>query len=405
MVRSGRIHRLVQEAGAFGTRTGPVTLDWETIVRRQHAIVRELQPPAAAFEKSGVKVYLGEARFADAHTVQADGQRVHGDKIVIAAGSEPVVPPVPGRELAISSDDVLFLSRFPESLVLVGGGVIGLEMAGAFSDLGARVTVIVRDTEILPTLDQDVSTYIRKILEARGVTFHLGAALERLSGERGAVTAHVRKDGASLAVTASQVCLAVGRRYNPRRAGTDAIGLATGRLGLKVDAHLRTSLPHIYAAGDAAGNQQLTPTAAYEGKIAALNALRGDVQTVDYTVVPQTVFTTPEVARVGLTHAEALRRGVACHVARHDTTGASNGRATGEAGGYLKLVFDGATEKVLGVQMVSWAAAELIQLAALAIRTGADAGLLSSQLSIHPSHGERLIKVFGHDHHEVCEPE
>ncbi len=405
MVRSGRIHRLVKEAAAFGTRTGPVTLDWDTVVRRQHAIVRELQPPAAAFEKSGAKVYLGEARFVDAHMVQADGQRVHGDKIVIAAGSEPVVPPVPGRELAIISDDVLFLPRFPESLVLVGGGVIGLEMAGAFSDLGSRVTVIVRETEILPALDGDVSAYIRKILEGRGVSFHLGATLERLSGERGAVTAHVRKDGAPLTVTAQQVCLAVGRRYNPRRAGTDAIGLETGRLGLQVDAHLRTSLPHVYAAGDAAGNQQLTPTAAYEGKLAALNALRGDVQTVDYAVVPQTIFTTPEVARVGLTHAEALRRGVKCHVASHDLAGASNGRATGEDGGFLKLVFDGATEKVLGVQMVSWAAAELIQLAALAIRTGADAQLLSSQLSIHPSHGERLIKIFGHDAHEVCEPE
>ena len=229
------------------------------------------------------------------------------------------------------------------------------------------------------------------------------------------------------------------RRYDPARAGTDALGLARGRLGLQVDAHLKTSLPHIYAAGDAAGNQQLTPTAAYEGRVAALNALQGDVQTVDYTVVPQAVFTTPEVARVGLTHAEALARGVRCHVARHDLRGASNGRATGEDAGYLKLVFDGASERVLGVQMVSYAAAELIQLAALAMdlteRLGVDhrlgrepgedlqhplvviaelvhaglghdddAHLLSSQLSIHPSHGERLIKIFGHDHHEVCEP-
>ena len=121
--------------------------------------------------------------------------------------------------------------------------------------------------------------------------------------------------------------------------------------------------------------------------------------------MPQTIFTTPEVARVGITHREALRRGLPCHEARHDLTGASNGRATGEDGGYLKLVFDGATEKVLGVQMVSYAAAELIQLAALAIRTGADAHLLSGQLSVHPSHGERLLKIFGHDHHEVCEPE
>ncbi|OGL14922.1 MAG: hypothetical protein A3F92_11935 [Candidatus Rokubacteria bacterium RIFCSPLOWO2_12_FULL_71_22] len=404
MVRSGRIHRLVRNAGVFGTRTGEVTLDWDAVVRRQHEIVRELQPAPGAFERKGARVYLADARFVDAHSVQADDARVRADRIVIAAGSEPVVPPLPGRELAITSDQILFLERFPEHLILVGAGVISLEMASAFADLGARVTVLGREPEILPALDHDVAAYVRALLEARGVTFRLGARVERLSGAAGRVTAHFVTEAGPAAVTAAQVCLAVGRRYNPRRAGTDALGLELGRLGLKVDAHLRTSRPHIYAAGDAAGNQQLTPTAAYEGKVAARNALQGDVETVDYSVVPQTIFTTPEVARVGLTHADALDRGVTCHVARHDMKGTSNGRATGEDAGYLKLVFDGTTEKVLGVQMVSYAAAELIQLAALALRTGADAHLLSSQLSIHPSHGERLIKIFGHDHHEVCEP-
>lgn len=240
-------------------------------------------------------------------------------------------------------------------------------------------------------------------MEAEAVAW-LASIVERLSGRPGAVTVHLTKQGTPLAIEAAQVCLAVGRRFNPRRLGADGLGLKVGRLGLEVTPHLRTSIPNIYAAGDAAGNQQLTPVAAYEGKLAARNALQGDVEAVDYSVVPQTIFTTPEVGRVGLTHREALRRGVGCHVASHDMRGASNGRATGEDAGYLKLVFDGATERLLGVQMVSFAAAELIQLAALAIRTRADAQLLSSQLSIHPSHGERLIKIFGHDHHEVCEP-
>jgi pyruvate/2-oxoglutarate dehydrogenase complex dihydrolipoamide dehydrogenase (E3) component len=405
LVRSARVHQLVRHAGSFGTKTGEATLDWDAVVRRQHEIVRELQPPPAAFERSGARIYLADARFVDAHTVQANGTSVWGEKIVIAAGSEPVVPAVAGRDLAITSDEILFLPTFPQSLVLVGAGVIGLEMASAFADLGARVTVIARDPEILPAFDRDVAAYIRTILEGRGVTFHLGASLERLSGTTGAVTAHVKHDGRDFAVTAAQVCLAVGRRYNPKRLGTDALGLVMGRLGLRVSEHLRTSLPHIYAAGDAAGNLQLTPTAAYEGRLAALNALKGNVAPVDYGVVPQTIFTTPEVGRAGLTHAEALARGVKCHVATHDMRGASNGRATGEDAGYLKVVFAGPAEKVLGVQIISYAAAELIQLAALAIRTGADAQLLSSQLSIHPSHGERLIKVLGHEHHEICEPE
>lgn len=405
MVRSGRIHQLAKGAAAFGTRTGEVTLDWEAVVRRQHEIVRALQPSPDAFEKSGTKVHLAEARFLDPHTIQADGARIRGSRFVVAAGSEPIIPLVPGRDLAITSDQILFLPRFPARLTLIGAGVIGLEMAGAFADLGAQVTVVGREAEILPILDPDVSAYVRGLLESKGVTFHLRSRLEGLSGTPGAIAVHVTKDGAPVTFDATQVCIAVGRRFNPRRVGADALGLALGRLGLEVTPHLRTSIPHIYAAGDAAGNHQLTPTAAYEGKLAARNALQGDVETTDYSVVPQTIFTTPEVARVGLTHGEARRRGVECHVATHDMRGASNGRATGEDAGFLKLVFDGATEKVLGVQMVSYAAAELIQLAALAIRTGADAHLLSSQLSIHPSHGERLLKIFGHDHHEVCEPE
>jgi len=404
LVRSGRIHQLVKGAGVFGTRTGEVTLDWDAVVSRQHEVVRALQPHPDAFERLGAKVHLAEAQFVDPHTLQVNGSRVQGDKIVIAAGSEPVTPPIPGRELTITSDQILFLPRFPESLTLIGAGVIGLEMAGAFADLGSRVTVVGKDAEILPTLDADVAAYIRKILEAKGVTFHLGSTVERFSGRPGAVTTHLRTEGTSVLIQSTQVCLAVGRRFNPRRLGADRLGLELGGLGLKVTPYLRSSIPHIYAAGDAAGNQQLTPTAAYEGKLAALNALRGDVQTADYSAVPQTIFTTPEVGRVGLTHAEALRRGLGCHVVTHDMRGSSNGRATGEDAGYLKLVFDRSTEKVLGVQMVSYAAAELIQLATLAIRAGADAQLLSSQLSIHPSHGERLLKIFGHDYHEVCQP-
>jgi len=223
------------------------------------------------------------------------------------------------------------------------------------------------------------------------------------AGERGKVRTRFTKGGPEREVRSEQSCLAIGRRWEPRTLGAETLGFETARLGLKVTPHLRTSLPHVYAAGDAAGNMQLTPVAAYEGRIAARNALEGDRLVADHSVVPQTIFTTPEVARVGLTHQEARARGVNCHVSTHDMRGASNGRATGEDDGYLKLVFEGGSERVLGVQMVSYAAAELIQLAALAIRCGATADLLATQLSIHPSHAERFIKFAAHDYHEVCE--
>jgi dihydrolipoyl dehydrogenase len=403
LVRSGRIHRLAKDAARFGTTAGPIALDWPGVIRRQHDIVKELQPQPASLARVGAEIILGEARFADPHTLTVNGSMLRADRIVIAAGSTPVVPALPGIEAAITSDEILFLPVFPRRLVILGAGVIGLEMAGAFSDFGAEVVVVGQEREILAAFDADVAGYLRKILESRGVTFHLGATLTSLSGRRGDVTACFTKDGEPHAVTADQVCVAIGRRWRPETLGAEGMGLRTGRLGLEVTPHLRTSVAHIYAAGDAAGNAQLTPVAAYEGRVAAHNALRSDQLVADTTLVPQTVFTTPEVARVGLTHRAATAGGVKCHVATHDLRGASNGRATGEDDGYLKLVFDAAQDRLLGAQLVSHAGAELIQMAALAVRSGLTASVLAAQLSVHPSHSERFIKIAAHEYHEICE--
>ena len=356
MVRSGRIHRLVKDAARFGTTVGHVGLDWPAVVRRQQEIVTEFQPSPTSLDRAGATVLLGDARFTDPHTVAVNGTSVRGAKIVIGAGSAPVVPGVLGTDAAITSDEILFLPEFPRRLVLVGAGVIGLEMAGAFCDLGADVSVIGSGAEILPGFDADVAAYIRTVLEARGVAFRLGARVTGFSGRRGDAVTRFTVDGAADELRTDQVCLAAGRRWRPESLGAEGLGLEMGRLGLRVSPYLKTSIPHIYAAGDAAGNVQLTPVAAYEGRIAARNALEGDRLVADYAVVPQAVFTTPEVAKVGLTHSQATERGIACHVARHDMRGASNGRATGEDDGYLRMVFDEGTERVLGVQMVSYAA-------------------------------------------------
>jgi len=403
LVRSGRIHRLAKDAARFGTKAGPIALDWPTVVRRQHDIVKEFQPLPAVLARTGAEIILGEARFADPHTITVNSSILQADRIIIAAGSIPVVPALPGIEAAITSDEILFLPVFPRRLIIVGAGVIGLEMAGAFSDFGAEVVVVGQDPEILPAFDPDVAGYLRKIFESRGVPFHLGATLTSFSGRRGGVTARFTKEGEPHEVTADQACVAIGRRWRPEALGAERLGLERGHLGLEVTPYLRTSVAHIYAAGDAAGNAQLTPVAAYEGRVAAHNALQGDQLIADTTLVPQSVFTTPEVARVGLTHRAATANGVKCHVATQDLRGASNGRATGEDDGYLKLVFDAAQERLLGAQMVSYAGAELIQMAALAIRTGVTASVLAAQLSVHPSHAERFIKISAHDHHEICE--
>ncbi len=157
-----------------------------------------------------------------------NGSALRGDRIIIAAGSIPVIPAVPGIDATITSDEILFLPVFPRRLVIVGAGVIGLEMAGAFSDFGAEVVVIGQEPEILPAFDPDVAAYLRKILESRGVTFHLGATLTSFAGRRGAVTARFTKDGEPHEVTADQACVAIGRRWRPETLGAEQLGLARG---------------------------------------------------------------------------------------------------------------------------------------------------------------------------------
>jgi glutathione reductase (NADPH) len=401
LVTAGRAHRTVREAAALGTVAGSVRLDWDTVQRRQREVVETLRPDAADLEKQGIRVAIGTARFSDPHIVEVDGAPLGAERFVIAAGSEPVIPEVPGRERLVTSDRLLFLPSFPASLAFIGGGPVAVELAGAYADLGSRVTVLARDAEILPAVDPDVARILRKRMEARGVTFRLQTTVTRLSEDPAGVRIEFDSAGMANRLVSSQVCAAVGRRFHPRTIGAARIGLEMGRLGLRTTPYLATSVPHIYAAGDAAGNRQLTPVAAHEGRIAAINALRGDVERADEAVIPQVLFTTPEVGVVGLSYAEAPAHGVQAAVARHDARGSSNSVATSEDADYFKLIFDQDTQRLIGAQIVSPAAAELVQLCALAIRSRVPAGLIAGQLSVHPSHGERLLRAFGPGPHET----
>jgi glutathione reductase (NADPH) len=395
LVTAGRVHRLVREAGGFGTFSDAVRLDWDAVQRRQSEIVDTLRPAAPDLEKRGIRVAIGVARFADPHIVEVNGRELGAERFVIAAGSEPVIPDLAGRELLISSDQLLFLPDFPASLTFIGAGPVALELGGAFNDFGARVTVLARDAEILPGVDADVARNLRKRMEQRGVTFRLNTTVTGLA--RAADGVRVAFDSAGMAneTTSRQVCAAVGRRFHPRTIGAARIGLEMGRLGLRTNPYLATSVPHIYAAGDAAGNRQLTTVAAHEGRIAAVNALRGDTERADEAVIPQVLFTTPELGLVGMAYGEAPAHGVHAAVARHDARGSSHSIATGEDAGYFKLVFDQATQRLVGAQMVSPAAEELIQLCALAIRSRVPASLVEAQISVHPSRSERLLRAFG----------
>lgn len=404
LVTAGRVHRQVREAGAFGTFGGPVRLDWDAVQHRQNEVVEAHRPAAADLEKRGIRVVIGETRFSDPHIIEVNGRPLGAERFIIAAGSRPVIPELPGHELLITSDQLLYLTDFPASLTFIGAGPVALELAGAFSDFGSRVTVLARDAEILPVLDVDVARNLRKRMEERGVTFRLQTDVTGLAPAPDGVRIAFYSAGMANEMTSRQVCAAVGRRFSPQTIGAARIGLQMGRLGLRTNAHLATSVPHIYAAGDAAGNRQLSTVAAHEGHIAALNALRGDTERADEAVIPQVLSTTPSVGLVGVAYGAAPALGVQAAVARLDARGSSYSVVTGEDAGYFKLVFDQDSQRLIGAQMVSPAAEELIQLCALAIRARVPASVVESQLSVHPSRTDHLIRAFAPEPGAVPRP-
>ena len=249
LVAAGRAHRQTRESVTFGTLATGVRLDWEAVQRRQRQVVESQRPEAADLERRGIRVAIGTARFSDPHIVEVDGMPLGAERFVIAAGSEPVIPEVPGRELLITSDQLLFLPSFPASLTFIGGGAVASELAGAYADLGSRVTVLARDAEILPGIDADVARMLRKRMEARGVSFRLQTSVTGLSPDPAGVRIDFDSAGMANRMISSQVCAAVGRRFHPRSIGAARIGLDMGRLGLRTTPHLATSVPHIYAAG------------------------------------------------------------------------------------------------------------------------------------------------------------
>ncbi|HEU4439818.1 MAG TPA: NAD(P)/FAD-dependent oxidoreductase, partial [Methylomirabilota bacterium] len=275
LVTAGRLHRVVRESAGFAARPGRATLDWDAVIERQNEVIDSLRPTASELEKRGIRVLMGAAHFMDPHVVEVNGVPLGAERLIVAAGSEPLIPDLPGRELLITSDQLLFLPAFPPSLTFIGAGAVALELAGAFCDFGSKVTVLARDAEILPGFDPDVARYLRKIMEARGVTFRLQTTVTRIARSGDEVLIEFDSAGMANTMTSRRVCAAIGRRFHPRSIGASRIGLEMGRLGLRTTPYLVTSVPHIYAAGDAAGNRQLTPVAAHEGRIAALNALRG----------------------------------------------------------------------------------------------------------------------------------
>jgi pyruvate/2-oxoglutarate dehydrogenase complex dihydrolipoamide dehydrogenase (E3) component len=369
---------------------GQLSLDWPVMISRKDEIVASWSKSKNATPGNlGIPALRGHATFAGLREITVDGRNYSADKFVIATGSKPARPPIPGAEQAITSDELLHLKEQPKRLVVIGGGFIGLEFGFALARAGTNVTVLQSGPEIGPALDQDIRNVLLESAREAGMTIKTNVKVTRIASDK---TVEAEIHGQQENFPADQVLLATGRPSNVAPLKPEAANIELDRGSVKVNEYLQSvSAPHIYAVGDAAGKHQHSPVAWYEGPIAAHNALKGNERKVDFTVFPSAIFTIPAIGQVGMTEEEALERGLKAKTSKlpFDYNPAAGVRD--ETEGLVKVVYEEKTEKILGVHVIGAHAEDIVQIAAVAIKGGLKKSDVAAMHYVFPTFGGAIF--------------
>ena len=396
--------RRTQRGTPLGLRGEPPTAAYDAVVAHKDS-VQELRYAQHAAELAALadrlRLVSGRATFLDPHTVEVDEggrrERYRATNLILASGSDITVPPIPGAELCLTSRDLFALRptlrQLPSSLVIVGGGYIGLEVAAIVRVFGVAVTVLEMMPQILPGMDPDFAALLASLLDP-GIRLVLEARVQRIERTTDGVRVVYERAGRSERVEAEQALMAVGR-HPVLPEGTAEIGIALQGGRPVVNAALQTSLPHIYAPGDVNGRSMLFHSAVRQSLVAAVNILNGNrpCDAMDFEAVPTAIFTFPEAAYVGLTRASARQRGLDVVEAAYAFAEDSRAQILDERGGELRLFFDPGSLRLLGGWVVGVDAANLIGEIGLAVSAGLTAHQLARFPDQHPMASEGIDKA------------
>ncbi len=382
-----------EESHGFGwsSDTAP-SFDWGVLkANRAREITRLNGVYGKLLNDAGATVLPARARLVGANAVEAGGRVYTAANILVATGGWPVVPDLPGAELAITSNDIFDLLAFPSRLVVVGGGYIACEFASIFCGLGAQVTQLYRGEQVLRGFDAEVRNFVAAEMRKKGVDLRTGTDVVRIERGAGALQVHLR-DGA--VIDADSVLYATGRQPNTAGLGLAELGVALSPEGaVIVDKHYATNLPSVHALGDVIDRIQLTPVALAEA-MALVDRLFGSGQrSVDYELIPTAVFTLPNIGTVGLPEHEARARFGKVRIYRSDFKALKHTLSGSSERTLMKLVVDDASDRVVGLHMVGADAGEIVQGFAVAMKAGATKALFDSTIGIHPTAAEEFVTL------------
>jgi glutathione reductase (NADPH) len=382
------------DATAFGVPTRRGATDWATLVEKREAYIGNITRYWNGYvDDSGISRIDGAARFIDRQTVDVDGRHYSADHIVIATGGRPIVPPVPGAELGITSDGFFELTVQPRRVAIVGAGYIGVELAGVLRALGSEVTVVALESRVLETFDDMVSEVLMGEMRKQGIALRMSFQVARLSGTAGDIaleaTDGTRLDGFDT------VIWAVGRAPNTASLGLEHADVERLRNGVvPTDAYQNTNIPGIYAIGDITGRTPLTPVAIAAGRRLAARLFDAQPESrVDYDNIPSVVFAHPPVATVGLTETQARERGERVTVYKTAFTPMRHALSDHGMRTAMKLVCVGDDERVAGIHLVGDNVDEMLQGFAVAVKMGATKADFDATIAIHPVSAEELVTL------------
>ncbi|TMJ41611.1 MAG: glutathione-disulfide reductase [Alphaproteobacteria bacterium] len=383
-----------EDAVGFGWTTEKVGFDWPTLVENKDKEIDRLNKAYIRnLEASGAELIMARAVFEDRHTVAlADGRRISARYVLIATGAAPFVPlHLPGRELAITSNEAFHLERLPQRICIVGGGYIAVEFAGIFNNLGVETILIYRGEKILRGFDEDLRDHLTKEMKKKGIELRTGCDVVKIERSGSGVRVTCNDDAV---FGAGQIMYATGRIPNVMGLNLEKVGVElTPHYAVKVDAYSRSSVENIYAVGDVTNRLNLTPVAIREGHAFADTVFGGRNIAVDHSNVPSAVFAQPEIGTVGLSEAAARELHPKIDIyktsfrpMRHTMTGR-------DERSLMKLVVDGSNDQVLGCHIIGPGAAEMAQLLGLAIKAGATKADFDATMALHPTAGEELVTM------------
>lgn len=398
---------LKHDAAELGISLSGYEADWEKLQQRRVKIIKKLVGGVNSLLKNNkIAKIMGSGVFLNDHQLEViENQKGGGnesqksiiidfDYAVIATGSKPVVPPVPGFELddVITSEGALSLAAVPESLCIIGGGVIGCEFAGIYNAFGCKVTVIEMLPDLIANMDQDIVNPLKQKLTKDGVEIFTGTKVESIEKSAGGLLVKISSASGEQLITAQKVLLSVGRKPQLDGLGLEKIGIETFRGAIKVNQKMQTNVPNIYAAGDCNGGVMLAHVASAEG-IVAVESIMGIKAKIDFKTIPACVYTKPELASVGLTENQAQELGYEVKVGKFPM--AINGKAMimNETTGVVKYIADAKTGEILGLHIAGPRATDLIVEGALAIRLEATVEELMTTIHAHPTVGEALMEA------------